>query len=248
MSNSSTNIPELFYDIISRVLPGVVVTLGVLILLVLSNTIKLDTQLIDLFTSINFLFLVLALAYLAGSLLGTVSQALDVIFRIGYNPAIDYLKIGSKKGRGNTVAYYVEIILGLPFSLFILNEYRPKGNDNYLSDVKALIQKRFGDNVLESHANLISCRDYIRANEKELGGIVMKITAESAMCRNLVIVFLILMLLSVYFSLESAIIISALLCTLSFANFSYRRRLYLIQIYDFYFAIEKSNLQKTSPA
>ncbi len=247
MNNSSTNIPELFYDVISRVVPGVAATSGVLVLLVLSHTIILDTTLIGFITSINFLLLVLALAYLSGSLLGTVSQALDVIFRHSYNPATDYLKIDSTRKGGKTITHYIEIILGLPFSLFLLNEYRPKGNDNYISDLKDLIKQRFGKSVLESHMNLISCRDYIRTSEKELGGIIMKMSAESAMCRNLVIVFLILILISTYFSLESAVFVNTLLCTLSFANFSYRRRLYVIQIYSFYFAVEKSNFQKSSP-
>jgi len=246
MSNLSTSIPELFYDIISRVLPGVAITSGVLILLVMSNNLIINPQVVDFITSINFLFLALAFAYLLGSLLGTISQALDVIFRRSYNPAIDYLRIVPPKGNSKPMAHYIEILLGLPFSLLLLNEYRPKANENDISQMRDLIQKRFGESVLGSHKNLIACRDYIRANEKESGGIVMKMMAESAMCRNLVVVFLILMLISLYFSLESAIVVNALLCTLSFANFSYRRRLYVIQIYNFFFAIEKGNLHPHS--
>jgi len=243
MSNLSANIPEIFYDLISRVLPGVTITAGVLILLVLSSTITLGIHLIDFVTSVNFLFLVLVVAYLSGSLLGTVSQALDVVFRYSYNPATDYLKIKNTKTIGKTIAHFVEIALGLPFSVFLWNEYRPEVDDDHISEIKALIQKRFGEHVLESHRNYFSCRDYIRESEKESGNIVMKMTAESAMCRNLVVVFLILMFISVYFSLESAVFINALLCTLSFANFSYRRRYYVTQTYNFYFALEKRRLE-----
>jgi len=246
LNNSSANIPELFYDIISRVVPGVAATSGVLVLLVLSSKLKLDTVLIDFVTSINFLFLVLSLAYLLGSLFGTLSQVLDVVFRYGYNPTTDYLRIRDPKSFGKKLAFYLEIVLGLPFSLLLLNEYKLIGNANHVSDLRQLITKRFGKNVLESHLNLISCRDFIRVNDKELGNVAMKMSAESAMCRNLAIVFLVLTFLSLYLSLPSAMVINALLFTLSVVNFSYRRRLYVTQIYSFYFAIEKGSSQKAS--
>jgi predicted nucleotidyltransferase len=246
MSNASTTIPNLFYDIISRIIPGIAAVAGISVLLVLSHNVRLDTTLVDYISSINLLLLALTLAYLFGSLLETFSRTLDVILRYGYDPTMDYLKIGNAERRGKHIVYWLEIILGLPFSLFLLNEYRPIRKDSYISDLRDVIKKRFGKNVLESHMNLISCRDYIRVREKEVGATVSKMSAESAMCRHLVMVFLLLFFISIYYSLESAMLTNLFLCTLSFANFSYRRRVYVIQIYNFFFAIEKSHLQKSS--
>lgn len=249
MDKASTSIPELFYDLLSRVIPGVVVTTGLLVLFILSGNTKFDaTLVVNIITSITFLVLVSTIAYVLGFLLGTVSQALDVIFRYGYNPATDYLEIDNAKKQGKKFIYYLEIILGLPFSLFLINEYKPISNYAYLLDLKEVIRKRFGKTILESHMNVISCRDYIRATNAELGSIVMKMAAESAMCRNLVIVFLILLLVSIHYSLGTAIFASFFLLTLSFANFSYRRRLYVQQIYRFFFAIEKGGFPKSASA
>jgi hypothetical protein len=168
---------------------------------------------------------------------------LTAFFNYGYNPATDYIKPNNKRKK---TIHFLEIILGLPFSLFLLKEYSIKGNENYVSDLHNLIQKRFGKSVLESNINFYSCRDYIRTHDKELGSVAMKMAAESAMCRSLAIVFFLSDLASIYTHSLALIVINSLLCTLSIANFSYRRRLYATQVYNIYFAIEKNNPQKSS--
>lgn len=244
MNTLSTIIPDLFYDIISRMIPGVTAIAGLVILLVLSGTLIIDSAVITYISSINFLLLVLLLAYLTGLLLGTLAQVLDEVFRYGYNPAVDYLKINGQRKRGKQLIYYLEILIGVPFSLFLLKNYRSSRSDNYIADLKKAIKKRFGESVLDSHMNFIACKDYISLGKWEAGGVTTKMAAESNMCRNLVVVFLLLFFLSLYYSLESAATVSALLCTLSFTNFSIIRRRYVTKVYDYFYAIEKSENQK----
>jgi hypothetical protein len=153
---------------------------------------------------------------------------------------LDYLRINSARRRGQQLIYYLEIVIGLPFSLLLLKNYRSSRSENYIADLKKAIKKRFGESVLDSHMNFIACRDYIKSSEKEVAAVNTKMAAESNMSRSLVIVFLLLFSFSLYYSLESAAIVNLLLCILSFTNFSIRRRHYVTQVYDFFFAMDKS--------
>lgn len=239
ISKVTTLIPELYYDIISRVTVGIIFEIGLFYLITEYQNIKPNKDWTFVFSPLLILLLVILFSYIIGLLIATISQTYQNFLRIGFNPTVDFVSINLKLGLKKKIILLVEFILGFPFSLLLIKEYRFKRFKRaYIVKLKALMDQSFPK--IEGHQRYRLCRDYVRFIDKEMGSVLMKMQAESNMCRNLAIAILLLMIYSMIFGSQNEIIVEWFGFSLSTTAYSSRRRILVESVFNYFVLLTDS--------
>lgn len=233
-------IPDLFYDIIARITAGIIFGIGLFYLMIVQKdgkfTVFQDWNM--LFNSLSVFLLFIFIAYIIGFLISIFSIAYQNLFNNGFNPAEDLILTNVKMSYKKGLFVLIELILGLPFSLFFIKSYFNRFENSFDIKLKSLIDKDFSG--IGGSRLIILCRDYIRSANREFGSILTKRQAESNMCRSIAIVMLLLVIYTIINGLWDYLLVEWLIFALSTFAYSYTRRSFAGAIYNYFFLLKNT--------
>ena len=164
-------IPEVFFDFLAYLLPG-----SFLLTLFLSNENLAISQMLKNINNVKEALIIVFGGYYCGHILTTLSRFIIV-------KPLNYLF-------GNPLHTLIGIEDGLT------SKFRAKLSDDMISKISSAIKEKFSSPI-DKHTFFL-CENFIRINYPDIGFLIRKRHAFEHLCRNLVLVFLIL-----FFSLNS---------------------------------------------
>lgn len=241
-SKVSSIVPEIHWDIITRIFPGLILIIGFILLSFKYEILKYREDWITLITSLTVLLLSFIIAYILGLLIDSIGQIFDSIFMLYYDPTKDLISKKYKLTGFKKFIRIIEIILGAPFSFFKLYEYKStKFSPKKIDELNRYIEEEIGQ--VQGFSKVIQIFYFLKVKNEALHGPLLKFRAEAIMIRNVSIVILLFFIYSITRGDILMIIVEWFLFALCISVYSVKRKTSILRVYETFISVKKNYIK-----